>query len=93
MQRTVILARVILRWHNHLDPNVRKDPVTPEEEQIIFEQYDIHENKWATIAAALQHRRDSTIKNYFYATLRRKIRRICKLLRKRNVGTKNQRVC
>ena len=71
-----------------MDPNVRKDPVTPEEEQIIFEQYDIHENKWATIAATLNQRRDSTIKNYFYATLRRKIRRICKLLRLRDVGKK-----
>ena len=60
--------------------------MTPEEEEIIFQQYDLHENKWSTIAGALERRRDNTIKNYFYATLRRKIRRICKLLRIRKIG-------
>lgn len=47
------------RWHNHLDPNVRKDSVTPDEERIIFENHVKHGKKWAEIAKDLYKRTDN----------------------------------
>lgn len=44
------------RWHNHLDPNINKDPITIAEERKIFEYYKIHGNKWAQIAKLLDRR-------------------------------------
>lgn len=44
------------RWHNHLNPEIRKDPWTPEEESTIIRAYTIYEhqwNKWAQIAKLL----------------------------------------
>ena len=42
--------------------------------------YDVHRNKWARIAKAMHGRRKSTIKNFFYGTLKRKIKRISDML-------------
>lgn len=67
------------RWHNHLDPEVKKEPLTFQEEKIIFEAQRKMGNKWADIAKVLPGRTDNVVKNYFYSTLRRELR---KLLRK-----------
>ena len=69
------------RWHNHLDPNVKKSALTDEEERMIFEGYQQHGNKWAEIAKDLVGRTDNSIKNFFYATLRRQLRKISKRIR------------
>ena len=66
------------RWHNHLDPNVKKDPLTEEEEKIMFEAHRKIGNKWAEIARQLPGRTDNVVKNHFYSTLRRELRRILK---------------
>lgn len=44
------------RWHNHLDPKINKDPITPEEEKKIFEYHQSLGNKWAQIANILEGR-------------------------------------
>lgn len=69
------------RWHNHLDSKVRKEPLTPEEERIIFQAQRTMGNKWADIAKLLLGRTDNVVKNYFYSTLRRELRKLIRKLR------------
>ena len=68
------------RWHNHLDPNIRKDPIDEEEERRIFDLHKVYGNKWAQISNELAGRTDNSIKNHFYSTLRRQLRKINNLL-------------
>ena len=41
------------RWHNHLNPAIRKDAWTPEEDNILLEEHARLGNKWAEIARKL----------------------------------------
>jgi myb proto-oncogene protein len=74
------------RWHNHLDPSIKKSPINQEEEIIIFDAHKVYGNKWADIAKLLEGRSDNCIKNYYYSTLRKHIRRINKSLKQCQVA-------
>merc|ERR1719440_1885947 len=41
------------RWHNQLDPAIRKDPWTTEEDQVLLKAHAVYGNRWAEIAKLL----------------------------------------
>ncbi|WVZ78900.1 hypothetical protein U9M48_026545 [Paspalum notatum var. saurae] len=63
-----------LRWANHLRPNLRKGPFTPEEERHILRLHGLIGNKWARISSHLPGRTDNEIKNYWNTRIKRRQR-------------------
>ena len=66
------------RWHNHLDPEVEKAPISEKEEIILFNAQSEIGNKWAEIAKLLPGRTDNIVKNHYYSSLRRQLRKLMK---------------
>lgn len=62
------------RWHNHLNPEIKKDNWDEYEEWNLFLSHRLIGNKWAEISKNINGRTDNAIKNHWNSSMRKKIK-------------------
>ncbi|XP_058077454.1 transcription factor MYB111-like isoform X1 [Magnolia sinica] len=62
-----------LRWVNYLRADLKRENISPEEEEIIIKLHGSFGNRWSLIAGHLPGRTDNEIKNYWNSHLSRRL--------------------
>ncbi|TBT98105.1 Myb-like DNA-binding domain-containing protein, partial [Hamiltosporidium magnivora] len=76
MMKTRVGKQCRERWHNHLNPDIKKGPFSLQEEEVIMHYHKKIGNRWSEISKKLPGRTDNSIKNHYNSSLRRSIIRV-----------------
>ncbi|KAK3194860.1 hypothetical protein Dsin_026170 [Dipteronia sinensis] len=62
------------RWHNHLNPEIKRSAWTEEEETTLIKLHEKYGNKWAEISKFLPGRTENSIKNFWNCSVSKKLK-------------------